>query len=60
MDPTTVAALATLFALRAALYSNVGRGGASANIAAMFTWRTMSRWSSLPAVRDGASAAESR
>jgi hypothetical protein len=37
MDPTTVAALATLFALRAALYSNVGRGGASANIAAMFT-----------------------
>jgi uncharacterized membrane protein YfcA len=35
MDPTTVAALAVLFALGAALYSSVGHGGASAYIAAM-------------------------
>jgi uncharacterized membrane protein YfcA len=35
MDPTTVAALAILFALGAALYSSVGHGGASAYIAAM-------------------------
>ncbi len=35
MDPTTVAALALLFALGAALYSSVGHGGASAYIAAM-------------------------
>jgi hypothetical protein len=35
MDPTTVAALAILFALAAALYSSVGHGGASAYIAAM-------------------------
>ena len=35
MDPTTVVALAILFALAAALYSSVGHGGASAYIAAM-------------------------
>jgi uncharacterized membrane protein YfcA len=35
MDPTTVIALALLFALAAALYSSVGHGGASAYIAAM-------------------------
>ena len=35
MDPTTIAALALLFALGAALYSSVGHGGASAYIAAM-------------------------
>ena len=35
MDPTTVIALALLFALGAALYSSVGHGGASAYIAAM-------------------------
>src|SRR5438067_11460603 len=35
MDSTTVAALALLFALGAALYSSVGHGGASAYIAAM-------------------------
>ena len=35
MDPTTVAALAILFALGAALYSSVGHGGASAYIASM-------------------------
>ena len=35
MDLTTVAALAILFALGAALYSSVGHGGASAYIAAM-------------------------
>lgn len=35
MDPTTVAVLAILFALGAALYSSVGHGGASAYIAAM-------------------------
>jgi len=35
MDPTTVVALALLFALGAALYSSVGHGGASAYIAAM-------------------------
>lgn len=35
MDPTSVAALAILFALGAALYSSVGHGGASAYIAAM-------------------------
>jgi uncharacterized membrane protein YfcA len=35
MDPTTVAALALLFALGAALYSSVGHGGASAYIATM-------------------------
>lgn len=35
MDLTTVAALAVLFALGAALYSSVGHGGASAYIAAM-------------------------
>jgi uncharacterized membrane protein YfcA len=35
MDPTTVLALALLFALGAALYSSVGHGGASAYIAAM-------------------------
>ncbi len=35
MDVTTVAALAMLFALGAALYSSVGHGGASAYIAAM-------------------------
>ena len=35
MDPGTVAALAILFALGAALYSSVGHGGASAYIAAM-------------------------
>jgi uncharacterized membrane protein YfcA len=35
MDPGTVAALALLFALGAALYSSVGHGGASAYIAAM-------------------------
>ena len=35
MDATTVAALAILFALGAALYSSVGHGGASAYIAAM-------------------------
>jgi uncharacterized membrane protein YfcA len=35
MDPTTVAALALLLALGAALYSSVGHGGASAYIAAM-------------------------
>lgn len=35
MDSTTVAALAILFALGAALYSSVGHGGASAYIAAM-------------------------
>ena len=35
MDPTTVAALALLFALGAALNSSVGHGGASAYIAAM-------------------------
>src|SRR5437764_6492685 len=35
MDPTTVAALAILFAIGAALYSSVGHGGASAYIAAM-------------------------
>ncbi len=35
MDFTTVAALALLFALGAALYSSVGHGGASAYIAAM-------------------------
>src|SRR6266699_81576 len=35
MDATTVAALAILFALGAALYSSVGHGGASAYIASM-------------------------
>ena len=35
MDSTTIAALALLFALGAALYSSVGHGGASAYIAAM-------------------------
>src|SRR3954471_7968763 len=35
MDPTTIAALALLFGLGAALYSSVGHGGASAYIAAM-------------------------
>ena len=35
MAPTTIAALAILFALGAALYSSVGHGGASAYIAAM-------------------------
>ena len=35
MDPATVAALAILFAVGAALYSSVGHGGASAYIAAM-------------------------
>jgi uncharacterized protein len=35
LDSTTVAALAILFALGAALYSSVGHGGASAYIAAM-------------------------
>jgi uncharacterized protein len=35
VDPTTVVALAILFALGAALYSSVGHGGASAYIAAM-------------------------
>src|SRR3982750_3236420 len=35
MDPTTVIALAILFAVGAALYSSVGHGGASAYIAAM-------------------------
>jgi uncharacterized membrane protein YfcA len=35
MDWTTVAALAILFALGAALYSSVGHGGASAYVAAM-------------------------
>ena len=35
MDATTIAALAILFALGAALYSSVGHGGASAYIAAM-------------------------
>jgi uncharacterized membrane protein YfcA len=35
MDPTTIVALALLFALGAALYSSVGHGGASAYIAAM-------------------------
>ena len=35
MDATTVATLALLFALGAALYSSVGHGGASAYIAAM-------------------------
>src|SRR5437762_4595269 len=35
MDPTTLAALAILFALGAALYSSVGHGGASAYIASM-------------------------
>jgi uncharacterized membrane protein YfcA len=35
MDPTTVVALALLFALASALYSSVGHGGASAYIAAM-------------------------
>ena len=35
MDPTTLVALALLFALGAALYSSVGHGGASAYIAAM-------------------------
>src|SRR2546423_3667962 len=35
MDATTVAALAILFLLGAALYSSVGHGGASAYIAAM-------------------------
>src|SRR5918912_1008034 len=35
MDPTTVIALALLFALGAALYSSVGHAGASAYIAAM-------------------------
>src|SRR6185312_809980 len=35
MNPTTVVALALLFALGAALYSSVGHGGASAYIAAM-------------------------
>ena len=35
MDPSTIAALALLFALGAALYSSVGHGGASAYIAAM-------------------------
>lgn len=35
MDPTTVVALALLFALGAALYSSVGHGGASAYIASM-------------------------
>ena len=35
MDPTTIIALALLFALGAALYSSVGHGGASAYIAAM-------------------------
>jgi uncharacterized membrane protein YfcA len=35
MDASTVAALAILFALGAALYSSVGHGGASAYIAAM-------------------------
>jgi uncharacterized protein len=35
MDPTTVAAMAVLFAVGAALYSSVGHGGASAYIATM-------------------------
>src|SRR5438270_3147237 len=35
MGPTTIAALAILFALGAALYSSVGHGGASAYIAEM-------------------------
>jgi hypothetical protein len=35
MDPTTLACLALLFALGAALYSSVGHGGASAYIASM-------------------------
>ena len=35
MDPTTIAALAILFALGAALYSSVGHAGASAYIASM-------------------------
>src|SRR3954449_2595136 len=35
MDSTTVAALAILFGVGAALYSSVGHGGASAYIAAM-------------------------
>lgn len=35
MDPTTVVALALLFAFGAALYSSVGHGGASAYIASM-------------------------
>src|SRR5438445_13572916 len=35
MDSTTIAALAILFAIGAALYSSVGHGGASAYIAAM-------------------------
>jgi uncharacterized membrane protein YfcA len=35
LDATTIAALAILFALGAALYSSVGHGGASAYIAAM-------------------------
>jgi uncharacterized membrane protein YfcA len=35
MEPTTLIALALLFALGAALYSSVGHGGASAYIAAM-------------------------
>jgi hypothetical protein len=35
MDPTTIIALALLFALGAALYSSVGHAGASAYIAAM-------------------------
>lgn len=35
MEPTSIAALAILFALGAALYSSVGHGGASAYIAAM-------------------------
>src|SRR2546429_5377222 len=35
MDPTTIVALAILFALGAALYSSVGHGGASAYIASM-------------------------
>jgi uncharacterized protein len=35
VDPTTIIALAVLFALGAALYSSVGHGGASAYIAAM-------------------------
>jgi uncharacterized protein len=35
MDPQTIAAMAVLFALAAALYSSVGHGGASAYIATM-------------------------
>src|SRR4051795_10237246 len=35
MDPTSVVALAILFAISAALYSSVGHGGASAYIAIM-------------------------